>query len=186
MLQAGAGEIGPGSTDVGTVPADGGSGSHESVTTTLLYPDDDGTLWYIDSGGNQWFSPDNGQTWDVLLSGTGIAVFSNPALQSAATVMNDPLTYVSWFGGSALLGVGGLLAPDALAWVTDISYDPEVISNAADFVSSLDPNPAVPLTVTFGGMAGWIESGGADDLVNAILDTGQQMSNYVVQPLDQQ
>jgi RHS repeat-associated protein len=52
----------------GTVAADGGSGT-ESVTTTILLPDDDGTLWYTDNGGYQWFSADNGQTWDMQIYG---------------------------------------------------------------------------------------------------------------------
>jgi hypothetical protein len=72
---------------------------NESVTTTLLYLDaDDGTTWF-------W----NGQDWDRLLTDTAYTVFSDPVLQSAAAVMNDPMTYVDWFAGSAALGMGGLL-----------------------------------------------------------------------------
>jgi hypothetical protein len=99
--------------------------------------------------------------------------------------MNDPMTYVEWFGGSTLLAVGGMTLPDAYVALNDLAYDPEVISNTVDFLSSFDPNPAAPLAVTFGGMAGWVESGGLDDLVDALLGTGNQMLNYV-QPLGQQ
>jgi hypothetical protein len=121
----------------------------------------------------------------MQLPGSAITVFSNAALQSAAAVMNDPVTYVWWFGGSALLGVGGPLLPDAAEAVTDFTADPEVISNTVDFISGFDPNPAAPFGATFGAFAGWVESGGADDFVDALLNTGNQMLNYV-QPVAQQ
>jgi RHS repeat-associated protein len=158
----------------GTVGGDGSNGSDSnngsgSATSTPFYVDTDGNTWV-------W----NGQDWDMQLTDFAYAVFSDPALQIAANAMNNPATYVDWFGGSALLGVGGLLLPDAAEAVADYTYDnPEVISNIVDFVSSFDPNPAVPLTVTFGGLAGWVESGGLDDLVDAMINNGSQMLNYV-------
>jgi RHS repeat-associated protein len=178
------------------VSASGSGDPDESASTTLLYTDGDGNLvfspdggqtwWFVGSDGNAWFSADGGQTWDVLLPDSAYTVFSDPALQTAANVMNDPMTYVDWFAASGLAATGVLSYPAVISASEELS--PEFISNAIDFVASFDPNPAAPLAPTIGGVLGWMASGGARDLVDALVDTGNEVGNYVgtyVSPQDQ-
>jgi hypothetical protein len=74
------------------------------------------------------------------------------------------------------LGAGIVLAaPTIYSTGLGFAYDPEVVSNVVDFIGALDPNPAAPLSGTFWGFAGWVESGGFDDLVD---QTQESLNNW--------
>lgn len=144
---AGGGGVGSDPTSGGDPSASGGdqsgSGSSQPTVPTTTCPDGNGSCYVDPNGGSNYsvqvgdtapvFQTEDAPIGNTLLEECGGCVLGQMAddsqsmaiLGGTASALNNPVTYLEWFGGSALGGGCAALAQGCVAIVTAVTFTAE-------------------------------------------------------------